>query len=102
MGLKNNLNIQAVTLETKMQSQLVKTAFELPKTEISGTFGQINSQAQDKNFQISQSFNPFQISAKRKLLQENSSASLNKLSVSKQEITFSIRQSWNTILYFEK
>ena len=102
MGLKNNLNIQAVTLETKMQSQLVKTAFELPKTEISGTFGQINSQAQDKNFQISQSFNPFQISAKRKLLQENSSASQNKLSVSRQEITFSIRQSWNTILYFEK
>ncbi|MBN8567881.1 MAG: CusA/CzcA family heavy metal efflux RND transporter, partial [Flavobacteriales bacterium] len=102
MGLKNNLNIQAVTLETKMQSQLVKTAFELPKTEISGTFGQINTQAQDKNFQISQSFNPFQISAKRKLLQENSSASQNKLSVSKQEITFSIRQSWNTILYFEK
>jgi cobalt-zinc-cadmium resistance protein CzcA len=102
MGLKNNLNIQAVTLETKMQSQLVKTAFELPKTEISGTFGQTNSQAQDKNFQISQSFNPFQISAKRKLLQENSSASQNKLSVSRQEITFSIRQSWNTILYFEK
>ena len=102
MGLKNNLNIQAVTLETKMQSQLVKTAFELPKTEISGTFGQINSQAQDKNFQISQSFNPFQISAKRKLLQENSSASQNKLSVSRQEITFSIRQSWNTILYYEK
>ena len=102
MGLKNNLNIQAVTLETKMQSQLVKTAFELPKTEISGTFGQINSQAQDKNFQISQSFNPFQISAKRKLLQENNSSSQNKLSVTKQEITFSIRQSWNTILYFEK
>jgi cobalt-zinc-cadmium resistance protein CzcA len=95
MGLKNNLNIQAVTLETKMQS-------ELPKTEISGTFGQINSQAQDKNFQISQSFNPFQISAKRKLLQENNSSSQNKLSVTKQEITFSIRQSWNTILYFEK
>ena len=70
MGLKNNLNVQAVTFETKMQSQLVKTAFELPKTEISGTFGQINSQAQDKNFQISQSFNPFQISAKRKLLQD--------------------------------
>ena len=39
-----------------MQTQMQKTAFELPKTELLGTFGQINSQAQDKNFSISQSF----------------------------------------------
>ena len=68
-----------------------KTAFELPKTELSGTFGQINSQAQDKNFGISQSFNPFQISAKRSLLKEYSNASATKLGVAKQEITYSIR-----------
>ncbi len=102
MGLKNNQSIQASELEVKMQTQLQKTAFELPKTELSGTFGQINSQAQDKNFGISQSFNPFQISAKRSLLKEYSNASATKLGVAKQEITYSIRQSWNTLLFYEK
>ncbi|MBP6460641.1 MAG: CusA/CzcA family heavy metal efflux RND transporter, partial [Crocinitomicaceae bacterium] len=102
IGLKNNQNIQASELEVKMQSQMQKTAFELPKTELLGTFGQINSQAQDKNFSISQSFNPFQISAKRTLLAAYSNASATKLGVSKQEITYSIRQSWNTLLFYEK
>ena len=102
IGLKNNQNIQASELEVKMQTQMQKTAFELPKTELLGTFGQINSQAQDKNFNISQSFNPFQISAKRNLLKEYSNASATKLGVSKQEVTYSIRQSWNTLLYYEK
>lgn len=102
MGLKNNQSIQASELETKMQSQLIKSAFEMPKTEITGTFGQINSQAKDKNFNISQSFNPFQIGAKRKLLQEYSSASQLKLGVTKQDITFNIRQSWNAMLFYEK
>lgn len=102
MGLKNNQSIQASELEVKMQTQLQKTAFELPKTELSGTFGQINSQAQDKNFGISQSFNPFQISAKRSLLKEYSNTSATKLGVAKQEITYSIRQSWNTLLFYEK
>jgi cobalt-zinc-cadmium resistance protein CzcA len=102
IGLKNNQSIQASELEVKMQTQLQKTAFELPKTELSGTFGQINSQAQDKNFGISQSFNPFQISAKRSLLAAYSNASATKLGVSKQEVTYSIRQSWNTLLFYEK
>ena len=102
MGLKNNKSIQASELESTMQAQLQKTAFDLPKTELSGTFGQINSQAQDKNLSISQGFSPFQISAKRKLLKEYSNASATKLNVSKQEVTYSIRQSWNTLLFYEK
>lgn len=102
MGLKKNQSILASELDIKMQTQLQKTAFDIPKTEITGIFGQINSQAQDKNFGISQSFNPFQISAKRNLLKENSNISNTKLLVSKQEISYSIKQSWNSLLYNEK
>lgn len=101
-GLKNNSLIQSSELESKMQSQLKGTAFDLPKTEITGTFGQINSNAQDKNFSISQSFSPFQYGARRKLLIENSNLSQLKAGVTKQEITFNIRQSWNAILYYSE
>ncbi len=102
IGIKNNLNVQASELDVRMQSQLKKSAFDIPKMEFSGTFGQINSNAQDKNLSVSQSFNPFQFGARRRLLRENSNASQLRLGVTKQEITYSIRQSWNIILFYEK
>lgn len=102
LGLKNNQLIQSSELENKMNSELKGTAFDLPKTEILGTFGQINSNAKDKNFSISQTFSPFQYGAKRKLLIENSNLSQLKTGVTKQEIAFNIRQSWNAILYYSE
>jgi heavy metal efflux system protein len=101
-GLKNNQSVQASQLDAKMQEQLRGTAYALPKTEVNGMFGQINSHAQDKNLSVSQSFSPFQFGAKRKLLTANSDASQLRLGVTKQEIVFSIRRSWNTILYYTK
>lgn len=102
LGLKNNLSIQSSELENKMYSELKGTAFDLPKTEIIGQFGQINSNAQDKNFSVSQSFSPFQYGAKKKLLAENSNLSQLKTGVTKQEIAFNIRQSWNALLYYSE
>jgi len=102
LGLKNNLTIQSSELENKMYSELKGTAFDLPKTEITGQFGQINSNAQDKNFSVSQSFSPFQYGAKKKLLAENSNLSQLKTGVTKQEIAFNIRQSWNALLYYSE
>lgn len=99
---KNNLTIQSSELESKMYSELKGSAYELPKTEITGQFGQINTNAQDKNFSISQSFSPFQYGAKKKLLVENSNLSQLKTSVTKQEIAFNIRQSWNALLYYSE
>lgn len=99
---KNNLTIQSSELENRMYSELTGSAYELPKTEIIGQFGQINTNAQDKNFSISQSFSPFQYGAKKKLLVENSNLSQLKTGVTKQEITFNIRQSWNSLLYYSE
>lgn len=99
---KNNLSIQSSELESKMYSELKGTAFDLPKTEIIGQFGQINTKAQDKNFSVSQSFSPFQYGAKKKLLAENSNLSQLKKGVTKQEIAFNIRQSWNALLYYSE
>ena len=102
MGAKNNLNIQASELDVRVQTQLQSSALDVPKTEFSGTFGQINSQAQDKNLSISQTFNPFQFGARKKLLRANTNASQIRLGATKQEINYSIRQAWNSILFYEK
>jgi cobalt-zinc-cadmium resistance protein CzcA len=101
-GLKNNQSIQASQLEVTMQQQLQGTAYALPKTEINGIFGQINSNAQDKNLSVSQSFSPFQFGARKKLLTANTDAGQLRLGVTRQEIQYDIRQSWNIILYYSQ
>jgi cobalt-zinc-cadmium resistance protein CzcA len=102
MAFKNNQSIQASQLDTQAQSQLLKSAWDLPKTQFMGTFGHTNSQANDKNLSVSQGINPFQIGARKKLLTEYSNASQARLGISKQDIKYNIRQSWNAMLYFEK
>lgn len=102
LGMKNNQSVQASELQVKMQSELLSSAFEIPKTEFSGTFGQVNSDATDKNLSISQSFSPFLFAARKKLLTANSNAGQLRLGSTRQEMAFSIRQSWNTLLFYEK
>ena len=102
VGLSSNMNVQSSTLDIQMQQQLRGTAYDIAKTQVNGIFGQINTAAQDKNFSISQTFSPFQYSAAKKLLNENITASQLRLSITKQDITYSIRQSWNTILYYSE
>ncbi|WP_081663242.1 TolC family protein [Flavobacterium subsaxonicum] len=99
-GLKNNQSMQSSQLDTQMQGQLLGTGYDIAKTQINGTFGQINTRAQDKNFNVSQTFSPFVYGATRKLLKENVAGSQLRLQSTKQDITYSIRQSWNAILYY--
>ena len=102
LSYKNNQNLRASQLDVQAQSQLIGSAWELPKTEFSGMFGQINSAANDKNLSVSQSINPFKVGATRKWLKENSQVSQLQSAVAKQQLAFSVRESWNNLLYYEK
>lgn len=102
LAYKNNQSVRASDLGVQAQSKLIGTAWDIPKTELSGTFGQINSAAQDKNFAISQSINPFRVGAMRTLLRENSSASQLRLELTKRQIALSVKESWNNLLYYNK
>ena len=99
-GLQNNGAVQASALDVTRQQQLRGTDVDLPKTEITGTFGQLNTKAQDKNISVSQTFSPFQFGARRKLLNENVRAGELRLGQTRQDITFEIRQSWNAMQYY--
>jgi heavy metal efflux system protein len=99
LGTKNNGLIQANELEVKMQNQLKPMARELPKANANAMLGQYNTRSFDQNFSISQGFSPFQFQAKKALINENIKNSELKLSAAKLDISFQIRQSWNTILY---
>lgn len=102
LSYKNNQNVRASQLDIQAQDQLLGSAWEIPKTEFLGTFGQINSAASDKNLSVSQSINPFKVSATRKFLKENSSLSQLRSTATKQQVAFSVRESWNNLLYYGK
>lgn len=102
MGQKNNPAILRDEVNIQLQNQLKGTAKELPKTDIFAMLGQYNTRKFDQNFSISQSFNPFLWQAKKELLNVNVQTAELKQRVTKQEIAFQIRQSWNTILYLQQ
>lgn len=99
-GTKNNSAVRAAALGFSRRQQLLATAIDVPKAQVNATFGQINSAEQDKNLSFSQSFNPFQIAARRRVLSENAKVGELQLQQTRQEVTYAIRQSWNTMLYY--
>jgi cobalt-zinc-cadmium resistance protein CzcA len=62
----------------------------------------VNTAAQDKYFSISQTFNPFQFGARRKLLNETATAAELRVEVTKQELSYRVRQSWNAMLFYNE
>jgi len=102
LGLKNNQKLSAGELEIRMQSQLRGTAFDIPKTNVEGMFGQYNTKAFDQNYEVSQTFSPFVYGARKELMDSNLKGSELKLEQSKREIIYQIRQNWNTAIYLYK
>lgn len=98
----NNLKIKSSALNEKQQQQLLKSAFDLPKTELKGSYGELNGFTKDKNLEISQGLNPFTIGANRKLLKANYSKSSLESQNLVQDIVRKISNSWNSILLLKQ
>ena len=101
LGLENNLQVQVATLKSQKSNLLTKSGWEIPKAELKGTFGQLNSVDNDKNFEVSQRFNPFEIGARKRVLRQNYQLEEINLAKAKQNIQFEIRQSWNNLLFYQ-
>lgn len=102
LGMKNNQLIHAGALNLQAQTQLRPTAFELPKTDVSGMFGQYNTKAFDQNYSISQTVNPFQFKAKMGVIEASVQSSEIRLVQTQNEVRFLIRQSWFNFLYLKE
>jgi cobalt-zinc-cadmium resistance protein CzcA len=103
LALERNPALQAASLDVKKQSALKRTAFEIPKTDVSMQFGQYNSiQKSDNNITISQSI-PFP-SVFGRLHAFNSmivrQAELQEY-VTKNDLTFQVKQVVNHLLYLK-
>ena len=102
IALKNNESVKAASWEVEKQKQLKKTAFDLPKTDVSLLYGQYNSYAKkDNNITISQTI-PFtalgsQGSLNRSLV---TSVELRK-AVTENELVYQVKQVYYQLTFVQ-
>lgn len=101
-GYQNNQLLHVRELDIQAW-EIRKGAYSIkPKTDFNATLGQINSINYDNHFSLSQEFpNPGLAKAKRLLAEENINASKQRLAISKQELTFNIRQSYYQLQFLQ-
>jgi len=102
-ALKNNSNLKSERLRAAYQQQLIKTATNLPSTNIAAEYGQINSFYNDSRIGISQAFSfPTVYSRQKKLLKaEWQTATLN-VNLREAELKKAVSNSFYTLLYLNE
>ncbi|OOQ61742.1 CusA/CzcA family heavy metal efflux RND transporter [Mucilaginibacter pedocola] len=97
IALKNNLQMKGARLGEQADNIRQKTYFDIPKTELSADYGQINTGINDTRFGVTQSFNfPTVYSNQKKALQASYLASRAQTQLVQQDIRAEVRR-----LYYE-
>jgi cobalt-zinc-cadmium resistance protein CzcA len=100
LAYQNNPQLQADAYRLQSQEALRGAAGLLPKTNVQAMLGQYNTYRFDQNYTLSQVLpNPALIKAKRELAAQNVMGAQAQLNISRQELTYQIRQSWYEISY---
>ena len=99
-ALDNNLNLKSSILTVDMQKTLVGAAVDIPKTEVSGEFGQMNSYRKDNSFNVSQSFDfPSVYVYQSKLASAQAKSSDWQLTSDKIEVATRVKQLYWQLSY---
>lgn len=100
LARENNQSLKATKAQVLSQEQLVNTAYDLPKTEVSMGMGYLDGKAQkDVSLTVSQSFSPFTYGKKKQQLQKEYESAELQLKGKSIAIEYEIRQLWENIRY---
>lgn len=100
IALKNNTGIKAASYEVAYQKQLRKASFDLPKTDVSLTYGQYNSYVKnDNNITVSQTI-PFAALGSQGALNRALVASTElKKAATENELVYNVKQVYYQLAY---
>jgi cobalt-zinc-cadmium resistance protein CzcA len=102
-ALANNRGIKNEKLYAEYQLKLKKTAIDIPQTNLSGEYGQINSFYKDIKFGIGQSISFPAVYSKQKDLQnENYKSSLLNVSLREAELKKHVSDVFYMLLYLKR
>lgn len=100
LARENNQSLQASRANVLSQEQLVKTAYDIPKTEVSMGYGYLNGKEQkDMSLNVSQALSPFTYGKKKNILQKEYESAEIQLQGKMIAVEFEIKQTWENILY---
>ncbi|HNP32925.1 MAG TPA: CusA/CzcA family heavy metal efflux RND transporter [Flavobacterium sp.] len=102
-ALKNNTSIKNERLKSEYQKQLIKTATNLPATNIIGDYGQINSFYNDNRIGITQSFNfPTVYSRQKQLYTEEWKTATLNVALKEAELKKEVTQLFYSLVYLSE
>ena len=102
-SLVNNLLVKNERLKAEYQQQLIKSGANLPKTTVSGEYGQINSSFSDNRFVINQNINfPSVYSNQKSVLREEWRSSLLNVAIKEVELKQQVSQVYYMLTYLEQ
>ncbi len=100
IALDSNLSIKSAARSIEANSTLKKASVDLPKVNIDGEYGQINSYRNDRSFSVSQSFAfPSVYINKYRLAMANTRSSEWKLKIQQIEIATQVKQVYWEYVY---
>jgi heavy metal efflux system protein len=100
MALDSNLAVRSSVYSADVQKALKGASWDIPKTEIDGAYGQINSYIKDNSITLSQSFAfPTVYINQMKLAKTNIKSSEWQLKVSQLEIATQVKQVYWQLAY---
>ncbi|TBX67529.1 CusA/CzcA family heavy metal efflux RND transporter [Flavobacterium silvisoli] len=102
-ALKNNATVKNERLKADYQKQLIKTAANVPATNITGDYGQINSFYNDNRIGIAQSFNfPTVYSRQKKLYTEEWKTATLNVALKEAELKKEVTQLFYALVYLSE
>lgn len=104
IAYSNNKHLQSVSMQSDYYQLQKKTSSELPKTDISLTYGQYNAYyKKDNNLTVSQTIPfPTVFGAKSSLADALVAGAEMKTAAAKNELTYQIRQVYYQLLFWNK
>ena len=100
MALDSNLTVRSSAYSVDAQKAMKGAAWDIPKTNIEGQYGQFNSYAKDNSFTVSQSFAfPTLYIQQSKLARANVKSSEWELKTSQLEIATQVKQIYSQLTY---
>ena len=102
-ALKNNLSVKNEMLNAEYQKKLKAAAVDIPQTNLTGEFGQINSFYNDNKFGISQSISFPTVYVKQKSLQnETYKSSVLNIAVKEAELKKQVSDVFYLLVYLQQ
>lgn len=102
-AIKNNLNVKNEKLKSEYQKTIINTGVSIPKTNVFGEFGQINSNYNDSRFGVSQAISfPNIYSNQKNQLNEEWKTSILAISLKESETKKLVNYTFYTYLYLKQ